>query len=116
MSSKKTVNPIGYFKCAELERLGRHEEALQCYNKAIELNPNYDAAWNNKGNTLENLGRREEALQCYNKAIELNHHHPDAWRNKGVALWKLGRREEARQCIKKAVELGPRFSKLFGDR
>ena len=27
------------------------------YNKAIQLNPNDDEAWNNKGNTLNNLGR-----------------------------------------------------------
>ena len=27
------------------------------YNKAIQLNPMKDEAWNNKGNTLKNLGR-----------------------------------------------------------
>ena len=27
------------------------------YDKAIQLNPNYTAAWNNKGIALRNLGR-----------------------------------------------------------
>jgi hypothetical protein len=27
----------------------------ECYNKAIELNPNYSYAYNNKGNALNDL-------------------------------------------------------------
>ncbi len=39
-----------------LNNLGKHEEAIPCFDKAIEIEPNHAKAWNNKGYTLNNLG------------------------------------------------------------
>jgi len=65
----------GYYdknKGATLDHLGKPDEALKCYDKAIEINPNYAKAWFNKGIALSKLGRPDEALKCYDKAIEIN--------------------------------------------
>ena len=35
------------------------------YNHALQLNPNFDVALNNKGGALNNLGRHQEALEAY---------------------------------------------------
>ena len=35
------------------------------YDHALQLNPNFDAAWNNKGSALNSLGRHQEALEAY---------------------------------------------------
>lgn len=51
-----------------LNSLGKFEEALSCFDKALEINPNYAEAWNNKGLALGKLGRYQEALECYDKA------------------------------------------------
>lgn len=60
-------------KGAALVVLGRSEEALQAFDKAIELDP-YDAdAWNDKGTVLGKLGRHYEAQVCYDKAKELGY-------------------------------------------
>ncbi|MGB9371688.1 MAG: tetratricopeptide repeat protein [Halobacteriota archaeon] len=40
------------------------EEALQCLDKALELDPRYAKAWALKGATLGMLNRYEEAIQC----------------------------------------------------
>lgn len=40
------------------------QELVHYFVKAIELNPNYAAAYNNKGNGLSYCGRYEEALIC----------------------------------------------------
>jgi tetratricopeptide (TPR) repeat protein len=86
--------------------LGRYEEALQAYDRALELNPDDSIVLNNKGLELDKLGRCEEALQAYDRALELNPDYYDAWHNKGVALHKLGQYEEAAQiALKKASEL-----------
>ena len=45
------------------------EEALKCYNKALELDPKNVGAWNNKGKVLANLGKHEEAIECYNLSL-----------------------------------------------
>ncbi len=48
-----------------------YEQAIAFYDKAIELNDNYDDAWNNKGNVLDDLGQYDDAIGCYDRAIEI---------------------------------------------
>ena len=42
----------GIIKVLALYNLGKYEEAIKCYDKAIEIDPNYADAWNNKGLAL----------------------------------------------------------------
>ncbi|WP_455564309.1 tetratricopeptide repeat protein, partial [Akkermansia massiliensis] len=88
-----------------LDDLGRKEEALACYSKALEINPGYGAAYYNRGNVLDDLGRKEEALACYNKALEINPHHDAALNNKGLLLSNLGKKEEALACYIQAIQI-----------
>ena len=53
-----------------LSGLGRYEEALEKYGKAIELKPDLAKAYYNWGYTLNGLGKYNEAIEKYNKAIE----------------------------------------------
>jgi len=66
--------------------LEKQEEAIEAYNKAIEINPKYADAWYNKGVTLVQLERQEEAIKAFDKAIEIYPKYAGAWNNKGVAL------------------------------
>ena len=47
------------------------DEAINNYNKAIELNPNFTEAYFNKGICLSNQQKKEEAIEVFNKAIEI---------------------------------------------
>lgn len=42
----------------------RYWRAIQCYDRAIDIDPDFDRAWNNKGLTLTKLGKLEEAKAC----------------------------------------------------
>ena len=42
--------------------LKRIEEAIACFDKAIEIEPKYAYGWTSKGNALKNLERIEEAI------------------------------------------------------
>ena len=53
------------------ESLELYEDALADYNKAIELNPNYSNAYNNRGATKNNLKQYVKAIEDFDKAIEL---------------------------------------------
>jgi tetratricopeptide (TPR) repeat protein len=54
-----------------LDKEGKYEEAIKCYNKALDLDPKCNGFWHNKGLTLYNLKKYEEAVKCFDKALEL---------------------------------------------
>ena len=53
-----------------LSREGKYEEAIKCFNKTTELNPDYTNGWKDKGLALHELERYEEAMHCYDKVLE----------------------------------------------
>lgn len=85
-----------------------YEDAISDYNHAIDLNPSYISAWNNKGIALYRLKRYEEAINCYDKALEINVSHANAWYNKANAFRGL-----AQSHLDKANEDRTRAAKLI---
>ena len=49
--------------------LGKDEEAIGYYDKAISLDPNYSNAWINKGVILSDNRDFETAIRCYQTAL-----------------------------------------------
>jgi tetratricopeptide (TPR) repeat protein len=94
-------------KGGSLAALGRYDEAIRCYEKALEIDPRETAAWNNKGISLDALGQYDEALRCCEKALEIDPPYAAAWINKGNSLRNLGRYVEAIRCCEKALEINP---------
>ena len=62
----------GTTKGVALRDLGRHEEAIAAFDKAIEIDPQCAKAWNNKGIALDKLAKHEEAKEAFEKALEIN--------------------------------------------
>lgn len=52
--------------------MGKHTEAIICYDEALKINPNYSNALYNKGIALNEIKRYEEAIVCYNEVIRVN--------------------------------------------
>jgi tetratricopeptide (TPR) repeat protein/tRNA A-37 threonylcarbamoyl transferase component Bud32 len=94
-------------KGVSLNSLGRSEESIRCFDKALEINPTDHQTWSNKGVSLNSLGRSEEAVRCCDKALEIDPTNHKAWNNKGLSLRKLGRFEESIRCYDKALEINP---------
>ena len=95
-------------KGGALAALGRQEEAIRCYDKALEIEPRAPQAWNNKGSALSALDRNEDALRCYDKALAIDPRFSMAVVNKGRSLHILGNREEALRCFDQALSLESR--------
>lgn len=75
------------------DMLGKEEEAVKNFNKALEINPKYEGAhlaYYNLGIYFNNNGKLTEAIQCYDKAIEINNDFFDAHWNKSLILLLLG--------------------------
>ena len=71
--------------------LGRYEETLEYCEKALEIDPNYSMAWNNKGYDLHKLGKSEEGLKDVEKALELDSTNKAALESKQEILTALGK-------------------------
>jgi len=50
---------------------GRYLEALECYDRALAIDPDFTIAWQAKGVALHNLGRYDKAIECYDRALSL---------------------------------------------
>src|SRR5579883_592137 len=69
----------------------KYNEAIECFNETIKLNPNNESYWNNKGLSLNSLGKYNEAIECCNEATKLNPKYATYWNNKGDSLNSLGK-------------------------
>ncbi|RCV64745.1 Tetratricopeptide (TPR) repeat [Methanophagales archaeon] len=72
---------------------GEYEKAIECFDKVIELDPNYTYAYSNRGIAYKNLKEYERAIEDYNKAIELDPNYANAFSNRELALSKLKEQE-----------------------
>jgi tetratricopeptide (TPR) repeat protein len=94
-------------KGLELELDEKYEEAIQCYDEALEINPNDESVWENKADALGSLDKDEEAIQCYDEALEINPENEHVLTMKGTGLFQLKKYEEAIQCYDEALEINP---------
>ena len=56
-------------KGISFDSLGRHEDAIKCYDRALELEPNSNSSLLNKGVALSLLDYEEKAIEYYNQVI-----------------------------------------------
>ncbi len=89
-----------------LHMLGRSAEAVEHYDKALELNPRADI-YSNRGVALEALGRLDDALDSFNQAVAYRSDYAPAVFNRGGVLGALGRWAEALADYDRAVALRP---------
>ncbi|WP_293259368.1 tetratricopeptide repeat protein [Microcoleus sp. PH2017_21_RUC_O_A] len=67
------VSPNHHFKLGNiLFRQGKITQAIACYQRAIELNPNLNDVYQNLAKALTKQGKLDEAAVCLQKAVALN--------------------------------------------
>ena len=86
---------------------GKHEEAIQCFDRALEIDPTDESTWESKGDALNSLGKHEEAIQCFDRALEIDPENDYALAMKGACFAILHKHEEAMQCYDRALEIDP---------
>src|SRR5436853_129877 len=97
MSNKSVSDQLN--KGISLDDLGRYSEAIECYDKCLEIDKNHKEAWNNKGNTLNNLGRYSEAIECFDKCLEIDNNFPIVWFNKALSYLLKQDLEKVQACL-----------------
>jgi tetratricopeptide (TPR) repeat protein len=98
-------------------KAGAGYHAIANYSKAIEINPRFAEAYNNRGLAYAYKGQYGQAISDYNKAIETNPKLAEAYYNRGAAYYLNGEHDKACKDVRKAQSLGypvhQKYSRLF---
>jgi Flp pilus assembly protein TadD len=107
-ATKAPANPRAHFNLAEgLVRHGQTFEAIQHYEEAIRLRPNFASAHCNLSHVLFEAGRIAEARSHAEEALRYNPALPEAHNNLANALFSAGDVVTALDHYREAVRLNP---------
>ncbi len=108
ISNEEPTSAEPYFYLASgLVTLGRKEQAITNYEKALELDPAHAEARYNLGIILLNEGRLVEAIEAFELALGQQPAFADAHVAAGSAKSRLGRLDEAVAHYRNAVAIDP---------
>lgn len=85
----------------------KYEEAIEKYDKALEINPKDPIALYNKGVALYYQSEYANALKAFEEAINFDHKYAKPWNGKGVALYMLEKHDESIKAFDEAIEIDP---------
>jgi len=80
------------------------KKAKDLFNRALEINPKFAAAWMNLAIVDAQLGQHKSAEQGYRRAISLRRSYPDAHFNLGTLYLKTGLKKQALAEFGVAIE------------
>lgn len=114
---KNPNDAVNYYnQGAAMHRLGKYNEAVIAYNKAIELNAKYSKAYAEKCRGLFEWGDYEKTIDACNKAIEIDPQHMDSHFYKILALNALGKAEDVIEVCNEALKINPRYVRGYNAR
>ena len=104
MSKKKASNSL-IQDGENLFKLGKVEEAINCFTKELSTNPNNWQALNFKGCCLLKLKKLDEARLCFEQSLEVNDSKAESWGFLGTYYLSTQDTEKASKCFKKVEQL-----------
>jgi tetratricopeptide (TPR) repeat protein len=90
-----------------LFQAGKVPEAIEQYEQALRLYPDYAKAHLNLGIALGQTGRVREEIEQYEQALRINPDYAKAHRNLGIALEQRGRVQEAIEQYQQTLRISP---------
>jgi FOG: TPR repeat len=106
--SKHPDNARAYKELGKvLEGEGRTSEALENYDKALQLRPDYITVYCDKAGTLLRMGQASAAIEQFDRALRINPTYFMALAGKGDALAQAGQGDAAIAAYQQALKLRP---------
>ncbi|HTN65172.1 MAG TPA: tetratricopeptide repeat protein [Burkholderiaceae bacterium] len=98
-----------------LQALGRLDSAIQSYQKALALQPNYAEAHNNLGAVLQVQGKYQDAVMSFRRAIRMKPDCAEAYASLGNTLMLLGKLDAAVENCRRALSLNPSLTEAHNN-
>jgi tetratricopeptide (TPR) repeat protein len=90
-----------------------YDKAIEEYNRATGIAPDYAPAYNSVGYAYRTAGRNGEAERAFKKYIELIPNDPNPYDSYAELLMKMGRFDESIAQYRKALEQNQQFAPSF---
>lgn len=106
--------PLRLIHGAALQAAGRKDEALQSYDKALEIEPDNIAALSNSGVLLRDMFRHLEAVVRFNAILAIEPTNTSALANCGILLTEFKQSEQAIGMFKGLISIDPAYDYALG--
>ncbi|MBF0358332.1 MAG: tetratricopeptide repeat protein [Magnetococcales bacterium] len=108
-SQTENIDGAAFQRGVAFHQAGRLYEALDCYKKALEVDPENWVAHSNIGLALQSIGELDAAVASHKKAIAVNPDYADAYNNLGNAQHEQGNFDAAVASFQRAIAINPGF-------
>jgi len=95
--------------------IGQLDVAVEYFEKALAIKPDYTEVNYNLGLTHQELGQLDAAVESYKKALAVNPNYAEAHNNLGVTLKELGQLDSAVECYEKAITTQPDYAEAHNN-
>ena len=92
------------------------DRQIDLYTWAIEINPEYTDAYNNRGLAYDDKGKLDNAIKDYTNAIKINPNFAYAYNNRGYTYCKKGKYDKAIEDSTKAIEINSNNAEAYDTR
>lgn len=89
--------------------LGHYEQAISAYDEAINLDPNYEKLYYNRGLAYTHLINYEKAITDYDEAVRINPRYLLAYYGRAFAHYYLSQYELAIQDLNLTISIEPDY-------
>ncbi|MBW4493749.1 MAG: DUF563 domain-containing protein [Oscillatoria princeps RMCB-10] len=108
--------PEAYYNLGNaLSYQGNYDEAIACWQRAIDLKPDFAEAHQNQAEVFQKLGEFEKAIPCYFKAVGILPDWTEGYYNLGLCFYRQDKLDEAVVCFQQAIQIQPDFAPACGD-
>jgi len=104
--SSLLLNLVGTF----YKSIKMPDKAIQSFENAITIKPDYAEAYNNLGATLQELGRLDMAVKNYEEALSIKPDYAEAYNNLGNICRENGQQDMAFKNYEKALTIKPDYA------
>jgi tetratricopeptide (TPR) repeat protein len=95
---------------------GDLDNAIEDFNRAIELNPDLAKAFSSRGLAYRRKGWYDHAIADYNKSLVLNPHDAETYNKRGFSWYQKGNLERAIDDFDRAIGIDPQYTLAFFNR
>ncbi len=98
------------------EKIGKNKEAIDTYNKLIEIDNEFTQAFYNRGRLKLLNGKYDEAIKDFERVLELEPRTADARNEIGIAHFKQKLYQEAYNDFSEALEINDRNETVIANK